>query len=650
MVLVFSLTYGQEDTTNVIELGGLEVIGVRSGNKMPITETTITDSDIKRGYQGEEVPSILDKTPAITSHSDGGHPQGYTYFRLRGMDQTRINMTLNGTPLNEPEDQGGYFSNFPGFSNNIKSAQIQRGVGTSTNGVSSYAGSINFESPTGKDKGSEIELGYGSYNTMRFNASNSTGLSDKGFALYTNFATQQTDGYKDHSGNKGYSFFLSGGFYGKKDIIKVTAFTGQSFNEMAWLAVSKDDIRDNPKTNYNHESERDDFMQSFAQVQHTRRLGSNSTISTTLYYNKLDGGWTDKYPESDTVTNFRLSSNFGGIISNYKYVKDGLNLNVGIHGNLYERSHKKTYVPFSDDVLFTNKGVKNEASGFIKGTYTINKLSLFADAQLRHTMFKYVGDLGILTMDWTFFNPKGGLVYKHNKNYRTYVSIGQTFREPTRTDLFLGESNATRNEDNNQEGYKDFKREEVVDLEIGSEYSSDKFTTKINLYYMKFKNEIVPIGKIGSNSLPLMESVNSSFRSGVEIEVMYKPYEELVITNNTSLSYNRMEYGEQTIQPLYTPPLVSNTNIYYLYNGWYIGANLKIHSSSYIGFSGDNKIDPFGIVGMGMGYTYRGYSISAKINNITSERYYTNGYIDGEIPYYYVNAPTSLYITLKIIL
>jgi len=236
------------DTVKVVNLESVNITGTRADEKQPITNMIIRAAEIKEDYHGEEMTFILAKTPSITTQSDGGHEQGYTTFRLRGIDQTRLNFTLNGVPLNEPEDQGVYFSNYPMFANSINSIQIQRGVGTTANGTSSYGGSINFESNNGYIKSTDLNIGYGSYNTTMVSASHGTGLivKDK-LSFYGNASVFTTDGYKYHSGNQGYSFFFGGQYYGKKDRLKLTAFSGFSNNQMSWLAVSESDINKGPK-------------------------------------------------------------------------------------------------------------------------------------------------------------------------------------------------------------------------------------------------------------------------------------------------------------------------------------------------------------------------------------------------------------------
>jgi len=642
-MLAVGVLFGQ-DTTKTIDLVGVEVTGVRANAKTPVTETTVTGSDIKKAYQGEEVAFVLDKTPSITSYTDGGHPQGYTYFRIRGIDQTRINMTLNGVPLNEPEDQGVYFSNYPGFSNNIRSMQIQRGVGTSSNGVSSYGGSINFESPNGFEESAEIEFGYGSFNSKRFNANISTGLDTNKMAFYTNFSTYDTEGYKYNSGSKGYSFFFGGGHYGDRDIIKLTAFSGRSFNQMAWAAVSEDDIAIDPRTNYNTPVEDDDFQQSFAQLQYTRIISDKSLLNTTVYYNRLDGNWDldlANFGAGPDVLNYQLASNFYGAMMNYKYEGDKLNLNIGAHGNKYDREHAMAILPHTDTTFYTNTGFKNEISGFAKVGYDIGKFTLFADGQVRNVTFRYEGDTTMPDLEWNFFNPKGGIVY-NNEKFRAYASVGQSHREPTRNDMFMGEDNLI--------SYTEVTPEEVIDYEVGVGYKGNRIQISSNMYYMDFRNEITLIGALGSNGLPLMANVESSFRSGNETSININITKGLRLYNNTNVSYNRIVDGGQEFEPLYTPPVVSNTGVMYEYKGFFVGVNGKYHSESYIDFNNAHTTPSFFIVGADAGYKYKNYSLNAKVVNLTDEQYYTNGYAVGDTKYFFVNAPLSGYITLKITL
>ncbi len=637
--LIISTTSFAQDSVKQV-LTDVVVIGVRTDTKTPISQKTLTKNDISKTYQGQEMSYILDKTPSITSQSDGGQPNGYTTFRLRGIDQTRVNMTLNGVPLNEPEDQGVYFSNYPNFTMNIKSMQIQRGVGTSANGTSSYGGSINFESNNGINKETTIQTGYGSFNTQRMNVTHSTGLNNK-FAMFSSLSVYQSDGYKYNSGGNGYSAFVSGGYYGGKNVIKFTGFTGRSLNQMAWFAVSEDDIKKDPRTNYNPKGENDDFRQSFAQLQYVRSINRYSTLTTTAYYNRLDGNW-GMYVSPTDLIKFGLSSNFYGVMTNYHLELNGLTINTGLHANSYNRTHNGN---INDTLpLYINTGYKTDYSGYTKLGYTIGRFTLFTDLQVRNVGFTYKGDSTMKPLNWTFFNPKGGITYKQSNHINYYFSVGQSHREPTRNDMFGGQDNLV--------SLNIIKPEQVTDFELGSNVRYDKnpkrhLIIQYNAYYMDFKNEITLLGVLGSNGLPLMTSVKKSFRSGVELDLNYRFIKCLTFTSNSNYSYNRIQGDDKEYQPLYTPNLILNNGLEFNYKGLFVGLLSKYHSKSYINSDNTLTTPEFVILNVNVGYTYKNYSISLQGINLTNKKYYTSGYAIGADRYFFVNAPFSGYITLK---
>lgn len=637
--------YGQ-DTIKPISLNDIEVTGVRTSTTTPISQKTITKDDIAKSYQGQEMSYILDKTPSIISQSDGGQPNGYTTIRLRGIDQTRINMTLNGVPLNEPEDQGVYFSNYPNFAINLKSMQIQRGVGTSANGTSSYGGSINFEGKTGVEKEATAQVGYGSFNTQRINATYGSGI-DKKLALYTGISAYRTDGYKYNSSGNGYSAFISGGFYDGKNVIKFTGFNGHAVNQMAWLAVSEKDIDQDPKTNYNLNGENDEFDQSLGQLQYVRALTKKSTITTTAYYNHLSGLWGMFVYDEDTISptfgeptsllNFKLKSNFYGLMSNYHLETSNLNLNIGLHGNSYNRTH----IGILDTMfLYRNTGYKIDYSGYTKAEYTMGKFNLYGDIQLRNVEFKYVGDTIMAPLSWFFINPKGGITYNHSNSVNYYLSIGKTNREPTRTDMFGGQDNLI--------SLNIITPEQVIDYEIGSNIKTAKLNLQYNCYFMDFKNEITLLGALGSNGLPLMTNVSQSFRSGLEIDVKYKIFNTLMLTNSSNYSYCRIKNGSNMYQPLYTPNLIINQGIEYSINGLNFGLLGRYSSKSYLNSDNTLTIPDYFIVNANIGYVYKHITVLIQGINLTNKRYYTSGYGIGSDRYFFVNAPISGYLTLKI--
>lgn len=636
-IVLSLITFGAvgQDTTKTIKLTDIEVTGVRTDSKTPISQLTLTKSDIAKTYQGQEMSYILGNTPSITTQSDGGQPNGYTTFRMRGIDQTRVNMTLNGVPLNEPEDQGVYFSNYPNFATNINSMQIQRGVGTSANGTASYGGSINFEGKTGIDKEKAVQVGYGSFNTQRANLGYGSGINDKGFALYTGLSAYQSDGYKYHSGGSGYSAFVSGGYYGEKNTFKFTGFTGRSMNQMAWLAVSDSSIKSDPRTNYNPKGENDDFIQSFGQLQYVRSINKFSTITTTVYYNRLVGKW-GMFIAPTTLMNFGLSSNFYGVMSNYHLEYNKLSVNVGVHGNAYDRTHTGS----TDSLfLYKNTGFKTDYSAYTKVGYDIGKFTLFGDIQVRKVGFTYVGDASMAPLNWLFVNPKGGITYNYSKKINYYVSVGQSHREPTRSDMFGGNDNLT--------SLNIITPEQVIDYEIGSNLKFSKLNAQYNVYYMDFKNEITLLGALGSNGLPLMTNVSKSFRSGVELDLKYKLTNTFFLTNSTNYAYCRIQGDGKEYAPLYTPSFIVNQGVEYVVKGVIIGVTARYQSESYISMDNKYSIPSFMTLNTNVGYTYKNYTLSVQGVNLTNSRYYTSGYMTGTTRYLFVNAPTSCYITLK---
>ena len=625
LVTLFTTTiYAQNDTIKTLD--EVTIQGIRSTKNTPVTQKTIFRDEIQT-YQGFEVSTLLNKTPNVTMSTDNGTPFGYTYFRIRGIDQTRINMTLNGVPLNEPEDQGVFFSNYPNFLDNIQSVEVQRGVGTSTNGVSSFAGSINFSSPNGLEKGGNIRYTSGSFNSTKISSSYSTGLNSKKLALYTNTSIYQTDGYRYGSGGNGKSLFLSGGYFGENNKLKFTGFIGNSKNGMAWQPVSEDEVNDDTRKNYNENDAWDNFTQSFIQLEYSNKINSNTNLSTSVFYNKLDGGYD--YVMNGTKNLF-LQSNFYGVVSNLSYKGETTKLDFGISANNYNRFHDykfdETY-SYTENSPLNNKGTKQELSSYLKISQQFNKLILTLDLQNRYTNFKYDGDIPLPTkVQWNFFNPKAGLVYNFTNRTSLYSTIGQSFREPTRTNMFMGNDWLI-----DMSYFNNIKPEKVIDYEFGLRHSNDKLLLQANIFYMDFTNEILPSGGTTPSSVGNAVSCPSSYRNGLELDMKYKITENLRLDYNQSFTYTKFE--DVTLdggyisegQSILTPRNISNVTITYTNCGFQIGLSSKTQSSSYLDLTNNNKIDGFTILNSFVGYSDNKFSILLSLNNLTSEEYYTNG-------------------------
>lgn len=631
LICLTTLSFSQQVTdSTTTTLEEVRIEGVRAYANTPVPQVTIHKSEIQRFHQGFEVSQFLDDTPAVTSSSDGGHPYGYTSFRIRGIDQTRINMTLNGVPLNEPEDQGVYFSNYPNFLETISSFQVQRGVGTSTNGVSSYGGSINFIGNTGETRAVSAKITTGSFNTKLINASVGTGYG-KRISGFLNFSSYETDGYKRGSGGTGTSFYFGGAYKGLKDIIRLTLFTGRSKNGMSWLPVSETDINNDPRTNYNENDGWDDFNQSFTQLEYNRQLNNKTKLTTTGYYTKLKGEY-DYYMVGTNY--FFLDSDFYGVNTNINKKYSTGEFNVGVNGSLYSREHKSTF----EFDPFENVGRKNEANIYTKLNQNLGPFILFGDIQYRTVNFSYDGGIEMPVQQWNFFNPKGGFKIKANDGLEFYTFIAQTHREPTRSNLFGGSDNFVE--------LSNIVAERVLDYEFGFNYKDQEVKFGFNFYHMNFTNEITSNGEYGDNSLLLFYNVAKSYRSGLEVSAIYKFKTGFGINYNGNFSTNGIN-GSDKVQ-LYSPDVIQNLSISYDKNGISSSISAKYHSTSYIDIQNEFTTPNFIVFNANVGYTYKAFSVYLSLINLTDQKYYTNGNAVGGERYFFVNAPLSYNATLKV--
>ncbi|NJO63451.1 MAG: TonB-dependent receptor [Richelia sp. RM2_1_2] len=525
LAMVFIFGSQETDTLKTKRLEEVTITASRGDVNTPISETTIQTEKLDINYNGQEMPVILATTPSITWYSDGGHYNGYAYYRLRGIDQTRINVTLNGIPLNEPEDQGVYFSNYPDFVNSLKSIQIQRGVGLSTNGTASFAGSVNLQAPSLTDSICQAQLTVGSFNTQRASFEYGSGLLNR-FAFYGRISNVRTDGFRNNSGTNGTSAFLNGGYFGKKSLIKFVGFAGTSKNDMAYLAASKTDLDNDYKINYLRDDEKDKFFQTLLSLDYTLNISEHKFLTATVYYNKLVGNY-DVYYDPDML-NFQLNSNWIGAFVNYHYEYQNIKIIGGVHVNSYNRNHEMAIKPDTDVDLYSNTGYKKEFTSFIRGSYTINKLVANVDLQDRNVSFRYEPDAASsdLVFDektWNFINPKIGLTYNLNNMNRVYTSIGITNREPTRNDMFAGYDNIDHVSYGDVGKLDKVKPERVTDFELGYNITKSFIDFDANIYYMKFKNEIAAIGRLSYIGLPLRKNVESSYRTGLELSMDIRP-------------------------------------------------------------------------------------------------------------------------------
>jgi iron complex outermembrane receptor protein len=636
--------------------------GTADAARAPISQHTIPITAIEPRYSGQEVPLLLADTPGITAYADGGAYSNYSYFRIRGIDQTRVNITLDGIPLNDAEDQAVFFSNFPDFGNSVQSVQVQRGVGTSSLGTAAYAGSINFESLALAQSSlkSELQLSRGSFNTTRGSAEWQNGIGER-LAAYGRVSWQDTDGYRHRSGNRSSGGFASVGYYGDRTIAKVIALAGVSRNELSYLASSEADIAHDPRSNPLTDSDR--FWQRVAGATVTRALNPQHTLGATAYNVSAGGDYDVTF--DGVVSNFNLASTMSGVFSTWTAHWGRTNLVMGAHGNTYHRDHYLIVRPDVSTRAYSNRGNKDESSAFAKLSLERGSATWFADLQVRRASFAYVPDkrAGVAASDiaWTFVNPKVGVSVGLTPRTSWYASYGSNGREPTRNDMFAGFDNLDTTNAAFVGALDRVRPERVRDAELGIAFRSPSIEVAANAFDMRFRNEIAPIGELSYIGLPLRKNVRSSVRQGIELEAAYLAAGKSAFAASANAALSRSRIAEYTddatgltfhnVEPLLTPSFVANHRLAFnLYGTTRLQLDGRYVGSSFL----SNTDDPWfvlpavytGDVALTIGLGP--HMILVQLRNVADRRAYGSGYTDGATAYYYVLAGRNLITTARL--
>lgn len=520
------------------------VRAVRAAGAAPLSERTLSRDELQRGYTGQDAPLLLMRVPGVTAYSESGSFTGYSYLRMRGLDQNRVSLSFDGIPLNDPEDQAFYFSNVPDFANSVQSVQVQRGTGTSAFGTAAYAGSVNFQSLdlASARRGGELQLSGGSFDTRRAALQWRSGLTGGRWAMAARATAHETDGFRRHSGNNASSGFFSAAWYGNRDVVKFTAFAGLSKLRSSYYAADEATVRDDPRANPMGTDERDRFSQVFWNLQHVRAVGKHAVWTTTAYRQGA-GGWYDVTVDPE-LWRFNLSYNWYGALSTYSYRRGALAVDAGAHVMRYHRDHFLTIWPALDQRAYDNTGHKNEQTAFAKLAYTAGRATWFGDVQVRRASFRYVPDpdAGVdgPERDWTFVNPRVGMTWKQTPALSFYASVGSVRREPTRDDMFAGADNL---DDSNAGSILPLDRvqpEHVVDYEAGVTWTRGTVRASANLFAMEFREEIAAVGALSLTGSPLRVNVGGSHRRGVEAEVRWEASPRLSLDATLALTDARI--------------------------------------------------------------------------------------------------------------
>jgi iron complex outermembrane recepter protein len=635
----------------------------RADETAPYTHSTVQKKALREIYRGQDANFFLEKlTPSIIAYTESGTAfSNYSQMRLRGIDQSRINITLNGVPLNDMIDQGVFFSNFTDFGNSIETIQVQRGVGTSSHGTSSFAGSINFESIhlQQSEPGSELQLTAGSFGSYRASVEANTGIQKNKTAFYTRLSRIYSDGFRDNTSTDSWSMMFSGAYFGDKDIIKFTAFTGKSSNGLAYLPVAESDILANPKTNYLNENDRDAFGQHMAQLQYTRLLNSRLTFHNTAYYGGAGGDFLFTYPaiynivaEDGSIAeqerleqiNYPLTNHHFGYFSTIHYNEGStFQMDAGLHLYTFRRNNQEQFMPDKANPYYNERSNKDEISLFAKGEYQLGKVKLYGDVSYRNVVLQIMPDENFLGFNadnirnnWSFFNPKAGLTWQLQPGNELYASIGRSGREPTKIDLLGGFQV-------NPVNYALIAQGDVIlpefvnNVEAGYRYRSDKLRFEGNLFYMQFENEIAPIGRfVEEGFIQLRKNMPSSYRTGIELDGHYQILPGLYFNGNLTYMTSRIdEYAPDdeavvynNVRPALTPDWLANI----AFSLEPIKALKITMSARYMGESfldptnrADLMLPSFVVFDSQVEYSYKNARLNVQVLNLANRMYYTYG-------------------------
>ena len=572
----------QEDSISNYRLEEIVVSAVRAGKNTPVAYSNVLQSQIKKENGARNVPVLLQTIPSLVSFTEDGLGIGNTSLRIRGTDATRINVTLNGMPLNNPESQEVFWVNLPDISSSLQSIQVQRGIGTSTNGAAAFGASISMKTAGQRSEAyGEASTAIGSYNTFSSSLAAGTGILDNGLSVDARYSKNLGDGYIRNGKINHDNLLVSLSHNTDKQILKLSYIRGEQVTGITWVGISPDEMgkygrkynpagkyKDDAGNTHYYDNETDNYLSNILQLMLTRELSDNWLLNSSLSYNNGYGYYENyragnkfssfglspqtingvEYSRTDFIRRKMMSNDFYVANLSFNYKKDATNLTFGGVYSLYDGEHfgRLPWIKHSEKIKenyewYRNNGTKGEASIFTKLEYQLNdKLSLFGDVQYRHIYYNMNGiddDLMDITSKfrYNFFNPKAGIFYNIDNNNSLYASVAMSSREPLRDDL---KNSIKKNTVNS------IKPESMIDYEAGYKYTSyNGLSLGANIYYMDYNNQMVQTGKLNENNgYKMMENVKHSYRTGIEIEASFPIIQnKLRLDANATLSQNKIK-------------------------------------------------------------------------------------------------------------
>lgn len=577
---------------NVIMTDEVLISATRAGNKTPVAYSNVSSDEISKMNMGQDIPYLLQLTPSFVATSDAGAGVGYTNFRIRGTDLNRINVSIDGIPISESESHGTWFVDMPDLASSLENVQVQRGVGTSANGAAAFGGSIDLQTNTlNKDPYSEYRISYGSFNTLKNTIAAGTGLMNGKFTFDVRLSKLKSDGFIDRASSDLKSFFISGGYYTKKSVLKINVFSGLEETYQSWWGVpsvrlnndmegmqeyennwlytpeqTQHMINSDSRTYnyYTYDNQIDHYQQDYYHLHFSHQFNEYLHLNTGLHYRRGHGYYENykagedlkkdyniPYPvvgndtvfSSDVVNRKWLDNDFYGLVFALTHKKDRVDFTLGGGWNTYDGDHfgNVIWAQYLGDVApnyewYRGNGLKKDFNIYGKFNYQLaKKLNVYADLQYRNINYKITGindDLRDISQehDFNFFNPKLGIFYQPTDNQKLYVSFAVANREPNRDNFVDADPNG-----------KQPVHETLHDWEMGYDFQSSNFTAEANLYFMNYKDQLVLTGEINDVGGVIMLNVDKSYRAGLELQTGWKISRNLQWNANATFSKNKIK-------------------------------------------------------------------------------------------------------------
>lgn len=659
--------FAQESDTTIVALDEIVVSSFYQSSST--VSSVVGPQDMARSNYGQEPSHVFSKMPSIISLSDNGTEYGYGYYRIRGLDQTRINVTLDGCPWNEAEDYGSYFANSPDLMSSMQTIRIERGAGSSYNGIAGVAGGIMLESVNIFDPFNEsyAYLSAGSYwshkGTVVYNMH-----PQNGWGLHVKATHQYTKGFRDYGFNNSQAFTIKTGYkFNEKSSLDFLSMNGFHRNGQGWIGNTLEELELNPRANGNTQAEDDGWFMSMNRLQYKMWATESLLISSSVYYQFQDGSYRfdlDNYMKrmvgdeltSGSIYDYGLRHRMVGANVVGKYYLSPVRLTVGVNGYTFSRDHflDSKSVNVSDTEYYNNRGIKTDVSTFVMLQYKpVDGVIFSGNVQYRYASFDYIDYVNRANdfyrtdndTEWNFINYGLTFEYTPENSTKVYAKFNHVNREPTRSDMFGGNENFTG-------ALATIKPEKANDVEYGFEYAlGNKIYANMNFYHMQFKNELILNGDYGVNGLPCHDNAIESYRNGLEIDVRWRMVSLLNFDVNASYSSNKAvteTFGE--MNHILTPSITANADLYWEDYNFNVGFDTNYRSKMYVDTANEYSLPYLWTLNFHGMYRYRDVEFGVRVNNLTNKINYCTGAINdkGEM-LYFRNAGTNFNVSVKYI-